>query len=235
MRDGTYPAIATHDPAMIDATREFATTHGIGEGSTSSSRCCTASGAICRRRWSRTAIAFRVYVPFGTRVVPLLHAPAGRAPGQRRLRAARRAERRLAPGRPDSRHIDQHVAAREHVVHDHVLLGRVQTRAARPEEHRRRCRRRRAPPRPSRTTCRSGAPFLPCRSSAARTVDGSACTASTPCAGRNVTSRASASNSGSARRQPSRIACTSARTQRAVLAGRRSGAPSAGRSDPDSC
>jgi proline dehydrogenase len=30
MVDGTYPAIATHDPAMIAATREFATARGIG-------------------------------------------------------------------------------------------------------------------------------------------------------------------------------------------------------------
>ena len=30
MVDGTYPAIATHDPAMIAATKEFATARGIG-------------------------------------------------------------------------------------------------------------------------------------------------------------------------------------------------------------
>ncbi len=31
MRDGRSPAIATHDPVMIDATRQFAATHGIGK------------------------------------------------------------------------------------------------------------------------------------------------------------------------------------------------------------
>jgi proline dehydrogenase len=30
LRDGTFPAIATHDTAMIEATRKFAAAHGIG-------------------------------------------------------------------------------------------------------------------------------------------------------------------------------------------------------------
>jgi len=30
LSDGTYPAIATHDPAMIDLARDWARTHGIG-------------------------------------------------------------------------------------------------------------------------------------------------------------------------------------------------------------
>ena len=54
--EGHYPAIATHDPAMIDATKAYAKSKGYAPIA-SSSRCCTASGAICRRRWSRKAIA----------------------------------------------------------------------------------------------------------------------------------------------------------------------------------
>ena len=48
--EGTYPAIATHDPAMIDATKAYAREQGLRATTASSSRCCTASAATCRRR-----------------------------------------------------------------------------------------------------------------------------------------------------------------------------------------
>jgi proline dehydrogenase len=46
---GHYPAIATHDPAMLDATRAYARERGVTPAGTSS-RCSTESAAICRRR-----------------------------------------------------------------------------------------------------------------------------------------------------------------------------------------
>ena len=48
--EGTYPAIATHDPAMIDATRACRARARTRPAIDSSSRCCTASGGTCRRR-----------------------------------------------------------------------------------------------------------------------------------------------------------------------------------------
>ena len=49
--DADYPAIATHDPAMIAATKARADGARARPPIASSSRCCTASGATCRRRW----------------------------------------------------------------------------------------------------------------------------------------------------------------------------------------
>ena len=43
---GEYPAIATHDPKMIDATKAYAGENG-SRATRSNSRCYTGSGAIC--------------------------------------------------------------------------------------------------------------------------------------------------------------------------------------------
>ena len=59
-----------------------------------SSRCCTASGATCRRAGARGLPGARLH-PVRPRVVPLLHAPAGRAAGQCRLRRPQPASRAL--------------------------------------------------------------------------------------------------------------------------------------------
>lgn len=56
--DGTYPAMATHDPAMIEQVRRHAARRGAASRATgTSSRCSTGSGGICRPRSSRPAIA----------------------------------------------------------------------------------------------------------------------------------------------------------------------------------
>ena len=47
--DSTYPAIATHDAAMIEATKAYAAEKGYAK-TASSSRCSTASAAICKPR-----------------------------------------------------------------------------------------------------------------------------------------------------------------------------------------
>ena len=54
----------------------------------SSSRCCTASGATCRRRCVRRRLPRARLRAVRPRVVSLFHAPARRTPRQRRLRAA---------------------------------------------------------------------------------------------------------------------------------------------------
>ena len=77
-------AIATHDPAMIEATKCTLARKGPATIA-SSSRCCTASGATCRRRWSPKAIGPHLRT-VRQAVVPLLHAPSGRAAGEHRLR-----------------------------------------------------------------------------------------------------------------------------------------------------
>ena len=77
---GTYPAIATHDPAMIDATRRASPPNAASRPIASSSRCCTASAATCRRRSSRRATAMRVYVPFGREWFPYFMRRLGERP-----------------------------------------------------------------------------------------------------------------------------------------------------------
>ena len=79
-RTDTYPAIATHDPAMIDATRAFAREQRASRRIGSSSRCCTASAATCRRRWSGRVIRVRVYVPFGREWFPYFMRRLGERP-----------------------------------------------------------------------------------------------------------------------------------------------------------
>lgn len=64
LRDGRYPAIATHDPAMIDATRLFARKHGIARNRFEFQMLY---GIRRDLQASLTAegYPFRVYVPFG--------------------------------------------------------------------------------------------------------------------------------------------------------------------------
>jgi proline dehydrogenase len=64
MREGKTPAIATHDPNMIDATRQFATAHGIGKDHFEFQMLYG-----IRRDLQRKLVAegwrLRLYVPFG--------------------------------------------------------------------------------------------------------------------------------------------------------------------------
>ena len=87
--EGDYPAIATHDEAIIEQTRartppqraiardrfEFQMLYGIRRDLQASLVADGLPGAYLR--------------PVRPRVVPLLHAPPGRTPGQHRLRPAR--------------------------------------------------------------------------------------------------------------------------------------------------
>jgi hypothetical protein len=72
---------------MIDAVKAYAAAHGIGRD-----RFEFQMLYGIRRDLQQQLVAdgykVRVYVPFGTAVVPVLHAAARRAPGQRGVRAA---------------------------------------------------------------------------------------------------------------------------------------------------
>ena len=84
--DGHYPAIATHDPAMIDLARRWAAERGVGSdrfefqmlyGIRRDLQAMLVEAGLSRPR----LCAVR------PRLVSLLHAPAGRTSGERRLRA----------------------------------------------------------------------------------------------------------------------------------------------------
>src|SRR5262245_12709759 len=79
LAEGTYPAIATHDPAMIDRAREFARTHGI-----SSDRFEFQMLYGIRRdlqaRLINNGYRVRIYVPFGREWFPYFMRRLGERP-----------------------------------------------------------------------------------------------------------------------------------------------------------
>jgi proline dehydrogenase len=79
LSEGTYPAIATHDPAMIDATKQYATEHGIARDRFEFQM------LYGIRRDLQTSLAaegyrLRVYVPFGTEWFPYFMRRLGERP-----------------------------------------------------------------------------------------------------------------------------------------------------------
>ena len=62
---GVYPALATHDPKMIDHALRFAAAQGNPQGRALNSRCSTAFAATFRRGWSAEGYRLRLYVPYG--------------------------------------------------------------------------------------------------------------------------------------------------------------------------
>ena len=62
---GEYPAIATHDERIIDAVETFRHNARQSRGTGSSSRCSTASAAICSAGSSQEGYRLRLYIPFG--------------------------------------------------------------------------------------------------------------------------------------------------------------------------
>jgi proline dehydrogenase len=79
LAEGTYPAIATHDPAMIDRAREFARSHGI-----SSDRFEFQMLYGIRRDLQAALVAegygMRIYVPFGRQWFPYFMRRLGERP-----------------------------------------------------------------------------------------------------------------------------------------------------------
>ncbi len=79
-----YHGLATHDEAMIDAIKAYAAQHAIEPGRFEFQMLYGVRRDL-QRKLVQEGYKVRVYVPFGTRLVPLLHAPAGRAACQRDL------------------------------------------------------------------------------------------------------------------------------------------------------
>ena len=79
LTDGTYPAIATHDPAMIDATTAFASANGIANARYEFQMLY----GIRRDLQASLAAAghpFRVYIPFGKEWFPYFMRRLGERP-----------------------------------------------------------------------------------------------------------------------------------------------------------
>jgi proline dehydrogenase len=71
LRDGNYPGIATHDEAMIDATKRFATERGIGSERFEFQMLYGVRRDL-QEQLVREGYNMRVYVPFGTQWYPYL-------------------------------------------------------------------------------------------------------------------------------------------------------------------
>ncbi len=79
LREGTYPAIATHDPVMIDETKKFAAEQGIGK-STFEFQMLYGIRRDLQRSLVAEGYPFRVYVPFGTDWFPYFMRRLGERP-----------------------------------------------------------------------------------------------------------------------------------------------------------
>jgi proline dehydrogenase len=79
LTEGTYPAIATHDPAMIDATNAFATERGIDRQSYEFQMLFGVRRDL-HRNLTAAGHPFRVYVPFGTDWFPYFMRRLGERP-----------------------------------------------------------------------------------------------------------------------------------------------------------
>jgi proline dehydrogenase len=79
LANGTYPAIATHDPAMIDATRAFAATRGI-DASKYEFQMLYGIRRDLQNSLIREGLRVRVYVPFGREWFPYFMRRLGERP-----------------------------------------------------------------------------------------------------------------------------------------------------------
>jgi proline dehydrogenase len=79
LTDGTYPAIATHDPAMIEATRQFASSRGLALNAFEFQMLYGVRRDL-QKTLSRDGHPFRVYVPFGRQWFPYFMRRLGERP-----------------------------------------------------------------------------------------------------------------------------------------------------------
>ena len=79
LANGTYPAIATHDPAMLDATREFAAARGI-DASKYEFQMLYGIRRDLQNSLIREGLRVRVYVPFGREWFPYFMRRLGERP-----------------------------------------------------------------------------------------------------------------------------------------------------------
>ena len=76
---GTYPAIATHDPAMIEATRAFAREHGV-DAARYEFQMLYGIRRDLQQALTRDGVRVRVYVPFGREWFPYFMRRLGERP-----------------------------------------------------------------------------------------------------------------------------------------------------------
>jgi proline dehydrogenase len=79
LADGTFPAIATHDPAMLDATRAFASARGIDQA-TYEFQMLYGIRRDLQNGLKREGFGVRVYVPFGREWFPYFMRRLGERP-----------------------------------------------------------------------------------------------------------------------------------------------------------
>jgi proline dehydrogenase len=79
LRQGTYPAIATHDPAMIEATTSFAAQERIPKDAFEFQMLYGIRRDL-QASLSRQGYPFRVYVPFGKEWFPYFMRRLGERP-----------------------------------------------------------------------------------------------------------------------------------------------------------
>ncbi len=79
LRQGTYPAIATHDPAMIEATTSFAAQEHIAKDAFEFQMLYGIRRDL-QMSLSRQGYPFRVYVPFGKEWFPYFMRRLGERP-----------------------------------------------------------------------------------------------------------------------------------------------------------
>jgi proline dehydrogenase len=79
LSNGTYPAIATHDPAMIDATRAFAAQRGL-DASNYEFQMLYGIRRDLQNSLIRDGLRVRVYVPFGREWFPYFMRRLGERP-----------------------------------------------------------------------------------------------------------------------------------------------------------
>jgi proline dehydrogenase len=79
LSEGTYPAIATHDPAMIDLAREYARTHGIGADRFEFQMLYGIRRDL-QASLIRDGFRLRIYVPFGREWFPYFMRRLGERP-----------------------------------------------------------------------------------------------------------------------------------------------------------
>src|SRR5262249_25228004 len=79
LAEGTYPAVATHDPAMIDLARRIAAERGL-ERRDFEFQMLYGIRRDLQMKLSRDGYPFRVYVPFGTEWFPYFMRRLGERP-----------------------------------------------------------------------------------------------------------------------------------------------------------
>ena len=80
LADGHYPAIATHDPAMIDLAQQFAAEHDIAAGSLRVPDAVRHPPRPAGGAASREGYRVRVYIPFGRQWFPYFMRRLGERP-----------------------------------------------------------------------------------------------------------------------------------------------------------